>query len=222
MYAVQPVTPDLLWSNAVSWNTSFSKATATSYNETQQIVDVVVGAQGKLAFNPESVTVLPGTLLRFDFLGRNHTLTQSSLEHPCLNSSGFDSGFNQFNPQNLSSRFAVELRVQSADPQWFFCAQNLPRSHCAAGMVFSLNPGGLIDEFVSNVRVTPAPTTLTAASYCNGSRGSGYIRETSTPRFSSLGAFNTSSVLLSSDAGCSLLRSMNMLLALILVAIFVA
>jgi plastocyanin len=71
MYAVQPVTTDLLWSNALGWNTSLSKATATSYNETPQIVDVVVGAQGKLAFNPESVTVLPGTLLRFDFLGRN-------------------------------------------------------------------------------------------------------------------------------------------------------
>jgi plastocyanin len=120
MYAVQPVITDLLWSNALGWNTSLSKATATSYNETPQIVDVVFGAQGKLAFNPESVTVLPGTLLRFDFLGRNHTLTQSLLEHPCLNSSGFDSGFTQFNPQNLSGRFAVEFRVQSAEPQWFF------------------------------------------------------------------------------------------------------
>jgi hypothetical protein len=47
MYAVQPVTTDLLWSNAIGWNTSLSNATATSYNEAQQIVGVVVGAQGK-------------------------------------------------------------------------------------------------------------------------------------------------------------------------------
>jgi plastocyanin len=89
MYQVQPVMTGLLWSNFVGWNSSFPNTTgipnATSYNRTQQIVDVVVGAQGKLAFNPASVTVLPGTLLRFDFLGHNHTLTQSSLEHPCLN-----------------------------------------------------------------------------------------------------------------------------------------
>jgi plastocyanin len=223
MYAVQAITTGLLWSNTIRWNSSLPHTpdvapTATSPNTTRQIVDVVVGAQGKLAFNPQSVTVLPGTLLRFDFLGRNHTLTQSSLEHPCSNSSRLDTGFNQFNPQNISGKFAVEFWVGSSEPQWFFCAQNLPRSHCAAGMVFSLNPGGLIDEFRSNARVTPASTTLTAASYCNrtSSRGSSDPGQTSTPRFSSLGASNTSEILLSSDAEHSWLGSMNMLLVLLM------
>jgi hypothetical protein len=88
-------------------------------------------------------------------------------------------------------------------------------------MVFSLNPGRLGDDFVSNAKVTPAPTTFTAVGYCNGtsSRGSA---ETGTPRFSSLGAFNTSSILLSSEAGYTMLRSMNLLLFLILAPIFMA
>ena len=38
------------------------------------------------------------------------------------------------------------------EPQWFFCAQTIKKSHCAAGMVFSLNAGGADGEFLQNAR----------------------------------------------------------------------
>ncbi|KAF2741712.1 hypothetical protein M011DRAFT_514230 [Sporormia fimetaria CBS 119925] len=99
----------------------------------------------------------------------NHTLTQSSFEQPCNNRSGFDTGFQQFNPVNASGRFLVDYQVTTKDPQWFFCAQISPKSHCQSGMVFALNPGEKLDEFQSNVNgsnaplVTPAPSRFCPA-----------------------------------------------------------
>ncbi|KAF2741667.1 hypothetical protein M011DRAFT_377771, partial [Sporormia fimetaria CBS 119925] len=101
---------------------------------------VTVGAAGQLAFAPSSVAAAIGTTLRFNFLALNHTLTQSSFEQPCNNRSGFDTGFQQFNPVNASGRFLVDYQVTTKDPQWFFCAQISPKSHCQSGMVFALNP----------------------------------------------------------------------------------
>ncbi|KAF2278983.1 uncharacterized protein EI97DRAFT_361235, partial [Westerdykella ornata] len=111
---------------------------------------IVVGAAGQLAFNPDSLSVSKGTVLRFNFLGLNHTLTQSSLAHPCLNSTKFDSRFRQFNPLNISGNFMVEYEMKTEDPQWFYCAQEAPKSHCCSGMVFSLNPGDKMLEFKNN------------------------------------------------------------------------
>lgn len=182
MYSIQGITATiaatgLVWSKGgVNWNSSVatnlpeSSLTSGVQSPTQQIFEILVGAQGKLAFNSESVTVLPGTVLRFNFLSRNHTLTQSSFQHPCINGSSFDTGFNQFNPRNISGELTVDYHVNSNLPQWFFCAQTLPRSHCAAGMVFSLNPKNNPRVFKSNA-VTPLSginiTTATALSYCN-------------------------------------------------------
>ncbi|KAF2439136.1 hypothetical protein P171DRAFT_340133, partial [Karstenula rhodostoma CBS 690.94] len=103
---------------------------------------IVVGAAGDLVFNPSSLTVTPGTTLRFDFLGLNHTLTQSSFAHPCSNASIFDTGFQQHNPYNESGAFIVDYLVESDRPEWFYCAQTIPISHCHSGMIFSINPAG--------------------------------------------------------------------------------
>ncbi|KAF2680643.1 hypothetical protein K458DRAFT_253790, partial [Lentithecium fluviatile CBS 122367] len=101
---------------------------------------ILVGEAGQLIFNPDSLSVTRGTTLHFDFLGNNHTLTQSSFGHPCQNASRLDTGFNQQNSLNVSGKFLIDYVVQSDEPQWFYCAQEFPKSHCRAGMVFSLNP----------------------------------------------------------------------------------
>lgn len=149
----------------------------------RQIVDIVVGAAGQLTFNPDSVSVMKGTILRFDFLGLNHTLTQSSLLHPCLNTSQFDTGFKQFNPSNVSGRFLVDFEVKTEAPQWFYCAQVSLKSHCQAGMVFSLNPGARQNDFVDNARnftskaqITPAP----AHNFCPSPTGTSLSTRLST------------------------------------------
>jgi hypothetical protein len=100
---------------------------------------VTVGAAGKLVFQPNESYAEIGDVVEFNFLALNHTLTQSSLSDPCTDVGGFSTGFNQFNPQNVSGRFVVQYAVTTLNPQWFFCAQTKPVSHCHAGMTFALN-----------------------------------------------------------------------------------
>lgn len=133
---------------AQGWNTSIT--TKLFDTKLAPIIPITVGVAGTLAFSPSSVNASAGTVLRFDFLGLNHTLTQSSFANPCTNSTSdgaFDTGFNQFNPGNISGRFVVDYVVMSDAPQWFFCAQTKQKSHCNAGMVFSLNPGSAASQF---------------------------------------------------------------------------
>jgi hypothetical protein len=123
---------------------------------------VTVGEAGKLIFSPSSLNASAGSVIAFDFLGLNHTLTQSTIRNPCRSNQGLNTGFQQFNPANVSGKFIVEIKVTDQDPKWFFCAQTVKRSHCQAGMVFSLNPYGAHAQFLHNalagVEATSTPT----------------------------------------------------------------
>ncbi|KAF1357339.1 hypothetical protein EJ07DRAFT_36946, partial [Lizonia empirigonia] len=125
---------------------------------------VTVGDQGELVFSPPSLNASIGSVVAFNFLASNHTLTQSTLVNPCLYNGGFDSGFKQFNPTNISGKHVIRFKVQTESPQWFFCAQRMKGSHCHAGMVFSLNSGGNHSSFVQNARTAitaePQPTLV--------------------------------------------------------------
>jgi plastocyanin len=140
-----------------AWNRTLPTAnssTSTNLPHTNSTLVVTVGALGELAFSPSSLNASIGSTVIFNFLALNHTLTQSNLIDPCLPNGGFDTGFRQFNPSNISGNNVVEFEVQTHDPQWFFCAQHTKVSHCHAGMIFSLNPGGNHSEFVQNARST--------------------------------------------------------------------
>jgi plastocyanin len=110
---------------------------------------VTVGVDGALRFNPVEIDANIGDVIEFTFLKLNHTLTQSTLLHPCSNIGGFSTGFNQFNPSNNSGKFVVKYPVTTLDPQWFFCAQTQNKSHCQAGMVFALNAAEGLNAFQS-------------------------------------------------------------------------
>lgn len=129
-----------------------SGTTSAGQQRPQPTMDIVVGAAGKLVFDPPAVNASKGTLLRFSFPGINHTLTQSSFEHPCKKAGAFGTDFNQFNPANISGAFVVDFVVDTTDPQWFFCAQTLKSSHCNAGMVFTLNAAEKASAFVEEAR----------------------------------------------------------------------
>ncbi|UPX14882.1 uncharacterized protein EKO05_0005353 [Ascochyta rabiei] len=115
---------------------------------------VNVGGGGELAFYPSSLNASVGSTIVFNFLALNHTLTQSNLSTPCQYNGGFDSGYRNFNPANLSGKFVIEYEVHREGPQWFFCSQSSKTSHCHAGMVFSLNPDGAHPKFFENARST--------------------------------------------------------------------
>jgi hypothetical protein len=124
---------------------------------------ITVGFGGGKVFSPNEVDANPGDIIRFTFLKLNHTLTQSSFSQPCTNTGGFSTGFNQINPQNLSTGYVVDYLVTTLDPQWFFCAQVSPKSHCHAGMVFALNPGGLMSAFIAGATELSSTSTPTSS-----------------------------------------------------------
>lgn len=157
-----PLTPALPW--ALNTTTA-SGPTSVKHASAQPTATVIVGSAGELRFMPASLNASVGSIVAFDFLGLNHTLTQSTLRDPCYKNGTIDTGFNQFNPANSSGRFLVEIEVTSRDPQWFFCAQLSNISHCHAGMLFSLNPNGKFQEFVSNAK-NAAPNSTTTAHAC--------------------------------------------------------
>ncbi|KAI9846129.1 MAG: hypothetical protein M1838_001388, partial [Thelocarpon superellum] len=111
---------------------------------------VDVGAAGQPTFQPNQLNAAVGDVVIFNFLGTNDTLTQSSFSNPCVGSGGFNTDFHHYNPQSLNNMFMVTYRVDSSDPQWFFCAQTVTQSHCRAGMVFAINPGEQMDTFMND------------------------------------------------------------------------
>jgi hypothetical protein len=130
---------------------------------------ITVGAAGKLVFEPSQIYAEVGDLLQFNFLALNHTLTQSSLSNPCTHLGGFSTGFNQFNPRNISGEFVVQYAVTTLAPQWFFCAQTKNVSHCHAGMTFALNPDSGLESLIqkqksSSITSLPVPITSFPAS----------------------------------------------------------
>jgi plastocyanin len=132
--------------------TTFTSPTSSiPFKPPQATYNVDVGSRGQLLFSPNYIKASIGDVVYFRFLELNHTLTQSSFEQPCIPSGGFDSSFSQFNPTNATN-ITISVVVRSAAPMWFFCHQQLPVSHCARGMVFALNPGERMSQFLDNAR----------------------------------------------------------------------
>ncbi|KAJ7687597.1 Cupredoxin [Mycena rosella] len=104
---------------------------------------VQVGAGGKLVFNPTNITAKAGDTVVFQFQGKNHSVTQSTFASPCsiqtAPAQGIDSSF-QFVSPNATQLPEWSITIDNdTTPLWFFCAQTNPSSHCAQGMVFSIN-----------------------------------------------------------------------------------
>ncbi|KAL5365101.1 hypothetical protein BJX96DRAFT_168823 [Aspergillus floccosus] len=90
---------------------------------------------------------------------QGHTISVN-LENPCIPADGLDTGFSQFNP-NDKDDLTLTITVNTLDPQWFFCKQNQPFSHCHAGMIFALNPGDRMDAFLENAKNHARENSLT-------------------------------------------------------------
>ncbi|KAF9036633.1 Cupredoxin [Panaeolus papilionaceus] len=103
-------------------------------------ITVMVGANNGLTFEPPSITAQVGDMINFQFMAKNHSVTQSTFVDPCQiqqNPPGADSGFMNVPPGSTSVPVWT-ISVQNATaPLWFFCAQT---GHCQKGMVFAINP----------------------------------------------------------------------------------
>lgn len=80
------------------------RESCANWNSRLTLPQVTVGdlkdGQPVLAYDPPSIDALPGDYVQFNFMAQNHTLTQSTLEKPCVKmAGGLDSGFMP-NPNN--------------------------------------------------------------------------------------------------------------------------
>ncbi|KAF8059835.1 Cupredoxin [Lyophyllum atratum] len=99
-------------------------------------IDVSVGAGGKLAFDPQFVTAEAGDMVNFVFHPKNHTVTQSSFEQPCVPlQGGADSGFMPVAAETTDLP-NFQFHVVDTNPVWIHCQQ---KGHCGQGMVFAIN-----------------------------------------------------------------------------------
>jgi len=103
---------------------------------------ILVGENNTLTFNPPSIQAVAGDTVLFNFLSKNHSVTQSTFTSPCtLAPGGVDSGFQATSPNSTTTmQWSITLDAKSASgPLWFFCAQTKPAVHCHTGMVFAIN-----------------------------------------------------------------------------------
>jgi len=149
-------------------------------------ITVLVGQNGTLTYSPQSVTAQTGDIISFEFLTKNHTVTQSTFATPC-NQSGIDSGFfpvaaNATQVPQWS--FTVE---NGSTPLWFYCRQI---GHCQMGMVFAVNPTAT-KTYADFQGI--ANGTLTAAQVANGTANSTTSSSASGPSASPVTGNSTNS-----------------------------
>lgn len=123
------------------------------------IQTVVVGGGKNLIFNPPILQVAQGSRVHFDFLGQNHTLTESTFYNPCtkLQGTDVDTDFNNANPDDIPNFRPFDFTFASAEPRFFYCKQasGTPNSHCGKGMVFAVNVNQVtFDEFQAMAMAT--------------------------------------------------------------------
>lgn len=134
---------------------------------------VIVGANETLTYTPNTLTnVTVGDTVQFQFVSKNHTVTQSAFATPCTNitspAPGLDSGFMFIEPN--STTFPVwSITINNASaPLWFHCRQTNPESHCGHGMVFAINPNPAANKtfeaFQALANATLTETTSTSSS----------------------------------------------------------
>ncbi|KAG7444607.1 uncharacterized protein BT62DRAFT_216235 [Guyanagaster necrorhizus] len=132
---------------------------ATAYAATY---NVSVGANGTLAYDPPYVRASVGDTINFNFYPKNHTVTQSSFNAPCVPlTDGVDSDFMPVNASQVHLP-TFQLSVEDTSPIWISCRQT---GHCGKGMVFAVNPGaeGSSNSF-SAFRALAISTNGTASS----------------------------------------------------------
>ncbi|KAH9857632.1 Cupredoxin [Lenzites betulinus] len=124
--------------------------------------NVTVGGTGILKYDPEFINADPGDEIIFTFKQKNHTVTQSSLNSPCVAlQDGFDSGFVPV-ADDMTDNFPVaQYQVKDTNPVWVYCRQT---GHCQQGMVFAVNPGDNLAAFQANAVGGASGTSSVAAS----------------------------------------------------------
>jgi plastocyanin len=107
-------------------------------------VHVVQVGNGGQTFSPSDLRVNPGEMVQFQFMGGNHTATQSNFDNPCqpinafnATNPGFHSGFIPAAASASMGQIATyTIMVNDTRAIWVYCAQG---RHCEGGMNMVIN-----------------------------------------------------------------------------------
>lgn len=144
-------------------------------------IQVTVGANGNLAYDPQFVSAAVNDYVVFTFSPKNHTVTQSTFAAPCVPADGgVNSGFRPVtDPTSTAQQF--QFQVLDTNPKWFFCEQT---GHCGKGMVFAINPPA-----------DPSPNSFSAfqalAKQLNGTSTSSSTATTTSPPSTTTDTYTT-------------------------------
>jgi len=187
-------------------------STLLAFAALTQAVDhavIVGGPGGVVAYSPTSVTAAPGDTVTFTFQQKNHTVTQSSFDSPCTPlEGGFDSGFQPVDATNLNGPFpAASITIQDTKPIWVYCRQ---LNHCAAGMVFAINPGdGQLATFQAAAKATASNATSTSSSDSSSSTAASETTLSPDPTQTSTTSSPTAYTVLVGDGGSLVFNPAN-------------
>ncbi|KAI0684055.1 hypothetical protein BC835DRAFT_1391750 [Cytidiella melzeri] len=157
MVAVINPTPektfDAFKANAIAVGVSLGATNATS-SPVEHIVNVS-DANATLVYTPPITYADPGDIVTFIFGPKNHSVTQSSFDVPCLPlAGGFSSGFRPIAPGTAIGGETFSINITDTKPIWLHCEQgaNTNATHCGKGMVAAINPTpqNTFDAFKAN------------------------------------------------------------------------
>ena len=102
---------------------------------------VVGNSNGSLSYSPNNITAAKGDMVQFQFMPKNHTVTQSNFDSPCepismhTNLTGVYSGFMPVAAADTSMP-TFTILINATTPMWLYCSQG---KHCQAGMSMVIN-----------------------------------------------------------------------------------
>ncbi|KAH3917416.1 hypothetical protein HBI56_118150 [Parastagonospora nodorum] len=124
------------------------------------LTPVATGMAPALLYTPESITAKVGDVVMFQFMQKNHTVTQSTFADPCRKmDGGMDSGF-MANPEGKPG-VTWNMTVETEEALWFYCKQQ-NGIHCGKGMVFSINAATTGDKTMADFKALAVSTNGTS------------------------------------------------------------
>lgn len=117
----------------------------TNTTTAQKVSVVTVSTKNNsLVYTPDNIKAAVGEMIQFQFVGGNHTVTQSAFDAPCMpismatpNVTGFHSGFMPVAASAATGMIPTyTVLVNNTTPTWIYCAQ---AKHCEQGMVMVIN-----------------------------------------------------------------------------------
>lgn len=103
---------------------------------------VTVGsANGSNVYMPNKITAAVGDMVQFQFMPKNHTVTQSNFDNPCepinlhSNITGVFSGFMPVDAAATTMPLYT-IPISDTKPIWIYCSQ---AKHCQSGMSLVIN-----------------------------------------------------------------------------------